>query len=1076
MITDYGFSMEKLEQRITELRAYLYSRSMPLPPFKHHVGEVAGGAIGGGADPNLDDSTWNDFSVGQSWGGSAQREWFRVEITLPDWFVPGDTCLRLVPGGDRAGGGLAGFETLVYLDGVETQAIDPRHLELQLPSDWMAGETHLMAIHAYPGANTRRTTWEIRQELDHNPEMNPNPPYMTQIWQRADLCLIDRTAERLYYDADTAWQAIELYDEDDPRRVHMLNALDDAFRRVDWRAPGDDAFRASVAEAAQYLRENLYEALKASDVPDVVGTGHAHIDVAWLWPLDVTREKTARTVATALHLMDQYPDYVFTQSQTQLYQFIKEDHPALYERVKQKIEAGQWAATGAMWVEADCNVSSGESLVRQILFGKRFFRQELGTTPRLLWLPDVFGYSAALPQILKRSGVDYFMTTKISWNQFNRLPVDTFYWEGLDGSEVLTHFITTPSGHSWWSTYNGRMTPHDIKSTWDLYHQKRINDELLTAYGYGDGGGGPTKDMLERAKRLEDMPGVPRVKLGDPESFFDRLAERIEGVAPKWVGELYLEYHRGTYTTQARNKRANRKSELLYRDAEFFAALSQALLHQPYPQEIINQGWELILLNQFHDIIPGSSINQVYVDSQAQYAEVRQRGNRVRAKALHALAEAIDGPAKDPSLVVFNSTSWPRSDWVRAAVPDDLPDTFELLDAKGQTVPYQQLDGDQPALGFEARQVPSLGWATYRVKPVTEAPEFASPLTITASEIDTPFWEITLNDAGQITSLWDKAAERQVIAEGQVANQFQAFEDKPLRFDAWDIDIFYQEKMWSADEPAEIEVVETGPVRGRLKVTREFMDSTISQYITVYANTPRIDFETEIDWQARQTLLKVAFPVAIHSSRATYEIQYGNVERPTHWNTSWDWARFETCAQKWVDLSEGGYGVSLLNDCKYGHDIRNNVMRLTLLKSPLAPDPKADLGTHTFTYSLYPHQGDWRKGAPEMAYGLNAPLLSVYREATEGELPESWSLVGVDRPGVIVETVKKAEEGQDLVIRVYECHNSRGPVTLDVGLPIAEAYECDLLEENPEPVIIDDNRISFEIAPYQIRTFGLRLS
>jgi len=1071
MLTDYGFTLDKLEARIKELRAYIYARRQPLGPFKQHVGEVPGGA-----STDLDDGAWPAFHVGQAWGGDARRVWFRLRLTLPDWFVPGNTCLHLVPGGDREGGGLAGFETLVYLDGVATQAVDPRHLEVLLPDSWQPGETHLIAVHAYCGTNMRRTTWQARQMLDADPGTDPNPPFRRQVWQRADLCLTDRQAEQLYFDARTALDAVNLLDEDDLRRLRMIEALEGAFRLVDWRAPGSEAFRESVAEAASYLRTNLYEALGAGDVPTVFSTGHAHIDVAWLWPLQVTREKAARTFATALQLMEQYPDYVFTQSQPQLYQFVKEDHPDLYRRVQERVAAGQWAATGAMWVEADCNISSGEALVRQVMFGKRFFRQELGVDARLLWLPDVFGYSAALPQILVRSGVDYFMTTKISWNQYNRLPVDTFYWEGIDGTEVLTHFVTTPSGARWWATYNGNLSAQQVVRTWDNYQQKRINDEVLHSFGFGDGGGGPTKEMLESAKRLADMPGIPRVVLGHPEDFFDRLAERVAGHAPRWVGELYLEYHRGTYTTQARNKRANRKSELLYRDAELFASMAQALLGRPYPHQPLNEGWELILLNQFHDIIPGSSINQVYVESQQQYAQVRQLGAGARDDALRALTDALDLSGMEAGIVVYNSTSWPRFDTVRVELPPDAPEAFALISPTEQLMPYQLVEtGGKRELVFAAQGVPPCGWHVYRLQRVAKPVAFESALQVTPQRIETPFWRIALNAAGQITSLWDKQAEREVIAEGEVANRFLAFEDKPVRFDAWDIDIFYQEKSWAADEPAEIAVEEVGPVRGRLRVSRTFLKTTISQWITVYAGTPRIDFETEVDWRERQTLLKVAFPVAVHSPRATYEIQYGNVERPTHWNTSWDWARFETCAHKWADLSEGDYGVSLLNDCKYGHDIKGHTMRLTLLKSPLLPDPEADAGHHAFTYSLYPHGGDWRCGTVAAAYELNVPLLARYREGGSGQLPADYSLVEVDQPGVIVEAVKMAEEGDDLIVRVYECYNSRGPVTMRFAAPIAEAYECNLLEEGRDPVDVDGRELRFEIGPYQIRTFGISL-
>jgi alpha-mannosidase len=1040
------FTLDKLTARTAELGRLVYSKRLSLDEWR-----VRRGPVEGGSTPGLDDASWDVARVGAGFTGARASFWFRRRVTVPEDFAgkPAALYLKLL---DQHT--LAGAEGQVYVDGEIRQGIDRNHQEVLLAESAEAGRTYSVTIDGFVGMRDQ-----------------------TLVLQEATLVAIDREAEDCYYNMLVGLQVVQTLPENSYDRALILNALDESEQMIDWRVSGSPEFYASVRLANSALRERLYSQATNHDREKVTLVGHSHIDVAWLWTLAVTRQKCGRTFSTVLRLMEQYPDYHFTQSQPQLYAYTKRDYPELYAQIKTRVAEGRWEATGGMWLEADCNLTGAESLVRQFLYGRRFFRDEFGRDCDTLWLPDVFGYSWALPQLIKAAGMKYFMTTKISWSQYNQPVNDTFYWQGIDGTKVLTHFITTPSETNWFKTYNGDVTPKSVQGTWDSYHQKDINDEVLLSFGYGDGGGGPTKEMLETARRLQDFPGAPKVTMGTADDYFRRLEGRLDGKrVPVWNGELYLEYHRGTYTTQGRNKRANRKSEVLYHAAELFGGLA-GLLGEPCPRETLADGWRLILLNQFHDIIPGSSIGEVYEDSQEQYKEVRAYGEKALDDALRAIASRIDLSGPDLAFVVFNPAPFDRTDIVSAKLPDGWSSCV-ILDTSGSAVPSQIRNGaDGAEVLFEAVLVPACGYATYRFRAGDQpSGTIASPgVTVNGLIVENAGHRATFDERGLLIGLRDKLADREVLPAGAVANLFQTFEDKSMRFDAWDIDLFYQDKMTPLLEAAEVSVIETGPVRATIQLTRHFSRSTIRQLVRFYAQTPRIDFVTEVDWHEKHTLLKVAFPVDIRATEATYEIQFGSVQRPTHWNTSWDWARFETCAQKWVDLSEGDYGVSLLNDCKYGHDIKDNTIRLSLLKSPTSPDPHADEGHHEFTYSLLPHNGSWRDGTVSEAYGLNNPFTVLQQAPHSGTLPASLSLVRSSRPNVVIETVKQAEDDDSLVIRVYEAYNQRGQASLTFARPIDFAEEVNLLEEPLQRVAFSGTDLTFTITPYQIRSFKVRL-
>lgn len=1040
------YALERVQKICYELKNYVYTNKLQIQDYK-----VMEGNFLGMEGINNAEGEWKDFHVGDLWGGRDYHCWFRTEVTVPEEFAGKVAALSFKTFDE--GWDAINPQFILYIDGEHIQGIDINHREVIISDSAEAGKTYIIDLHAYSGlvADRKSTLY-------------------------GDLVTIDKAVRELYFNLQVPVWVCEKLDKEDKKRIDMLAVLNEAINILDLRKPFSKEFNETVNKANEYLRTEFYEKLCGHDETIATCVGHTHIDVAWHWTVAQTREKVARSFSTVLKLMEEYPEYVFMSSQPQLYKFLKEDHPHVYEKIKEKVKEGVWEPEGAMWLEADCNVTSGESLVRQILFGKRFFKDEFGVESEILWLPDVFGYSAALPQILKKSDVNYFMTTKIAWNQFNKMPYDTFMWKGIDGTDILTHFITTKDPYqpkdSHFTTYNGQIHPGAIIGAWDRYQQKEINNDVLVSYGFGDGGGGATYEMLEVARRLnKGIPGCPKVELGTSKDYFKRLEAKVKDHKrlPSWVGELYLEYHRGTYTSMARNKRDNRLSENIYTSAEKMSSLAM-LLGENYPQEKLNKGWETILLNQFHDILPGSSIKEVYDVTKEEYKEIIKNGKNVLSDAVETVGLNISLDNK--SLVVFNTLSFERKDIVEFEIPEGISNPM-LMDTDNNEIVCQKVEGNKAI--FFAEGIPAMGYKAYTIVEASNK-ENASSIKLSPEAAENKFFKLTLDEKGQIKSFFDKENNREVLKKGEVANALQAFEDKPMNYDNWDIDIFYQEKMWAVDDVQSIEVVERGAVRSALKIERKFSDSIIVQHMYVYNDIARIDFKTYVDWKEHQVLLKTAFPIEINTNKATYEIQYGNVERPTHHNTSWDVARFEVAGQKWADLSEGDFGVSLLNDSKYGHDIKNGVMRLTLLKSGIEPNLTTDQEEHFFTYSIYPHGGDWREAnTVQMAYMLNNPVETKFEDAHEGKLPKSLSMVNVDKDNVIVEVVKKAEDNDDVIVRLYECYNKRTNVNVEFFEDLKGVIECNLMERDLEEIAYDKNSFNFEIKPYEIKSFRLKV-
>ena len=1035
-----SLGIEKIQSRIKEIGKKRYAASLPLEKLRAER-----------LDGEAPEVAW--LSEGERWGKRDSNYLVSFDLEIPaDW--RGQTLALHLNLSEMPNTWMINtIEGLLCLDGEPFHALDRFHREIMLPPENTTQARLAVTVKLWTG---------IAADF--------------HVVGKLELARPDMAADQLHLLMSLGLDALKNLPETSPTYHALLMALDEACLALDFRQPDDSAvFYTSCKAALESLQRRLKGLERESGPwqPHVISTGHAHIDVAWLWRLKHTRLKAANTFSTALYHMDRYEHFIFTQSQPQLYQYVKEDQPALYERIKQKVASGQWEPEGAMWVEADTNLTGGESLVRQFLFGQRFFREEFGRTSKVLWLPDVFGYSAALPQLIKGAGAEYFITTKISWNETNRLPVDTFWWQGLDGSRVLAYFITAQNDdHSQtYYTYNGEMRPEVLALSWKNYRHKELNRELLLAYGYGDGGGGPTRPMVEAAGLLSHSlsPELPTAATGRVADFMDRLAERVGNNPglPEWVGELYLEFHRGTYTSQARVKRSNRLAERALHNAEFLASSALNLTGQAYPQPDLSEAWKIVLTHQFHDILPGSSIGEVYSDAVENYAQVEGITTRLIEEAQQTLVGNIAAPAD--SLVVFNPVSWSRSE----------PVEISQAQAAKLGLPTQSLANGQALV--EVEDIPSLGYRRFEPQVKTSA-KSTNGLSVSPTLLENNYYRLELDSQGQISRLLDKAgyggAGREVLPRGQKGNVFQFFEDKPVEYDAWNIDAYYEQKIYNMDQPPTVTVAEQGPLRAGLKLEWLYQGrSRITQHLYLYAGSRRIDFVTEVDWKERQTLLKVAFPVEVLNGRATAEIQFGNLERPTHRNTSWDKAKFETCAHKWIDLSEGDYGVALLNDCKYGYDVHDSMLRLTLLRGPISPDPLGDLGLHQFTYSLLPHAGGWFEGGVHRAaYELNNPLLAVVKtgaDKAQAKAEADFSLVQVEPSNVVVETVKRAEDSDGLVVRLYECANRRGPFSLKFSFPIASASEVNLLEEEQAAAQIgrDGQTIQGFLKPFEIKTF-----
>jgi len=823
-------------------------------------------------------------------------------------------------------------------------------------------------------------------------------------------------------------------------------------------------------------------------------TGNSHIDAAWLWPWTETVDVVRRTFGTALQLMDEYPKYTYTQSAAAYSEWMFEKYPFMHQQILDRVKQGRWEMVGGMWVEPDLNMPDGESLVRQLLIGKRFFKEKFGTEVRIGWNPDSFGYSWQLPQIYKKSGVDYFVTQKLTWNDANQLPMKLFWWQSPDGSRVLTYF------------------PHDyvndvepLRIATDVAVLQNANPgapEMMHLYGVGDHGGGPTRVMLEDGMHWTNPDVVfPKSSFGVAQGFFSDIEGRADTAhspiwnykvlasgntnlpapsegkfsLPVWNDELYLEYHRGVFTTQANHKRNMRESEEELLDAEKFSSLAW-LSGLSYPGTELNEAWKKVLFNQFHDLAAGSGIADIYKDAQRDYDFVRLQTGHITSQALHTVASQIDTRGSGVPVLVVNPLAWERLDLVTIDVqmPEPVKGNLAVLNSEGEPQLFQELSHNSTTNSYqlltEAKKLPSLGYQVFHIVPNGRSVE--TDIKVHGLTLENSVLRVTVDPkTGCITSLYDKNSNYESIAPNGCGNELIAFKDTPKDYDAWNIDADFEQQFTKLDMVDSVEVTEKGPVRATIRVIRSWQKSKFIQNISIYAGLDRVDVGNEIEWHETHILLKAAFPLAASGSEATYEIPYGSIERPTTRNNRFESAKFEVPALRWADLGDGNHGFSLINESKYGYDAKGNVLRISLLRSPTWPDPDADRGHHSFSYSLYPHAGDWKHAlSMRRGYEFNYKLSATQTESHDGALPAAHSFAEIKQHNVILTAMKKAEDANALLFRFYEWAGASGDVQLNVPPGAIDATLTNLMEQ-PERTALTfkgPNQITVPVHPYEI--------
>ena len=944
---------------------------------------------------------------------------------------------------------------IVYIDGEPYHGIDQNRDRIPLRKEW-AGQTKELLIEGY--------YLNVCYDLD-----NIVPTYLAY----ANFRRVDKKIEQYIYDLQLAneWYLNECaHPQEDNMiiRKRITAAFEASIQYLDLTLTGD-AFREAVVQANAIFREKLAE-IDDGDVRSHFSlVASTHIDTAWLWQLKDTVRKCGHSFSNMLRLMDIYPEFKFAGSQVKLLAYTKEYYPALYEQIKKAVKEGRWENVGPMWVESDCNIISGESMVRQMLHGVDFLEKEFGARPKLAWLPDTFGFQPNLPQIFKKSGTEYFYSYKLHWQAEEKFPYGDFKWKGIDGSEIIGAVINNPMG-----AYNGYPNPAMITRTKEAYEQQGEVDEVLFSYGYGDGGGGPNRDMVEYAKRLEDFPGLPKCEMSTAQEFFDRL-EQYRDKLPTWYGELYIQTHRGTLTTEASVKKNNRRVETMYPNLEKLAVMAEVCGAKP-DWELLYQGWEKALVQQFHDILPGSSIDAVYEDCREIYQEIFEIADRfMESMGIDTKIQLSEGGR------VVNTLSWDRDVLTTVQCPAEaIGDAVVKIKIDGENMPCHVTKKNGIAeITFLAKNVKALSYVDFEVTLVTETTP-GRTMSVTQNQdgitVDNDRYLAVIDSLGRMVSLLDKRAGRQVLSAP--GNDVRLFLDGPSREDAWNLYENYKTREITVFMDSSIKLTENNDLRTVIHVHRagEYIDFV--QDIIFYHDKERIDFKTCVDWREKNKVMRVYFPTTMNAPHFTSEVGFGAYSRPTVGNTKYDKSKFEVAAHRFTDISENGYGVALLNDSKYGHDVQYNTIGLTLLRSTGFPAHYPDLGVHHFTYSLLPHIDSWDKaGVAQAGIELNAEVhtVSAIGKGTSEKGVLMNGLFSCSNKNLIIDAIKKTENGDGIVVRLYEACGTSGHAELSCGRRVLSAVESNLVEKKIQDADLAENVVQFQFTPYEIKTFIVTL-
>jgi alpha-mannosidase len=1029
MLTDAKI-LHKLRQVV---KAYTALRFEPVLAPECEYAETAQRL---GTDPEGLD--WHPAPAGTTWGDDGVTGWFRCRVSLPAACADRKVWVRFK----------CPQETLFLRDGEPWGVFDGNHPYVCLTTKGQAGTEYALAFEAYSGHNM--------------PGTGPDDTGITVLpgsrrFDGVELALEREDVSGFVFDLMTLLGLVECLDDNSLRKAQVIAGLAEVYAAI-YQGPTEveeEQWRPLLGRAREIMAPLLAQT-NGSTAPLMGILGHSHMDTAWLWPVAETWRKVARTSSSIANLMEQYPELIFIQSSPCHTESMRRLYPAVFEQIRRLVAEGRYEPNGGMWGEADCNLTGGEAMVRQFLFGQRWTRQWLNYTADTLWLPDVFGYSAALPQILRGVGIEFFCTTKMAWNDTTRFPFDTFHWQGIDGTQVLAHLN---SMHCW-------PDPKTLTAHWNWVQHKDVQDRRLVAFGFGDGGGGPMHEMCEIARRVSDLEGCPRTRYTTVSDFMEGMRDDLGPRLPVWVGELYLEMHRGTLTSVAPIKKGNRRCELALRDAEMLCSLA-ALEGARYPGQDLHNLWETLLLNQFHDILPGSSIAQVNDQAISEFAQCLEGAERISEQALTNLVASAqkDGSA----LLLANTLNWERGGSL------EVPVTASGLAPTDPDVQWQWVQSitGEDRLALAGVTVPSLG---FKVLPLGEAgPAAKSPFTVTEDTVTTPYCTARFDAAGGIVSLVD-CSGREWVASGGVLNALLIGEDLPSCYDNWEIERDQRLKMERETRLVRREVVADGPVQLRLRLEWELgAGSRVRQDVVFHGHSPLVEFDTEVDWHEQHRLLKSTFDLNVQTEAARHEIQYGHVERSTHQNLPQDRARFEVCCHKWSDLSDNGSGVALLNDCKYGISVEGNRLGLSLLKSGTHPDPRGDAGTHSFRYALLPHHEPFGvTSVVRPAYEFNVPLRGR-RVAADTVGPATQ--IAVEGDSVILESAKWAEDGEALVLRLYEAGKRAACARIVLPEGVTRVWQANMLEEPQQELTWEGGHtVKVALGPLQIVTLRCELT